>query len=252
MIDVLLPEWQGAAPTVGALATVRAGGVSTGPYGDGAGGYGLNLGTHVGDDPAQVARNRALLRNLLPSEPVWLSQVHGADVVDAAGVDGVPDADASFTTQPGVVCAVQTADCLPVLLCDAAGKVVGAAHGGWRGLAAGVLQNTVRRMRDAGAGEVLAWLGPAIGPRHFEVGPEVRDAFIAGDARAAQAFEAKDGGKFLADIYQLARLALHSVGVECISGGGFCTVAEERRFYSYRRDRVTGRMATLIWIPSQA
>jgi hypothetical protein len=252
MIDVILPQWQGAAPTVGALSTTRAGGVSVGPYGNGDGGPGLNLGAHVGDDPAHVARNREILQSMLPSAPVWLSQVHGAEVVDAATVAGVPEADASFTSARDVVCAVQTADCLPVLFCDVDGKVVGAAHGGWRGLAAGVLQNTVRRMREAGAGELMAWLGPAIGPRNFEVDAEVRDAFIAADARAAGAFRARDGGKFLADIYQLARLALAEAGVERISGGGFCTVDEKRRFYSYRRDRVTGRMASLIWIPREA
>jgi hypothetical protein len=252
MIDVILPQWQGAAPTIGAVSTTRAGGVSTGPYGDGAVGPGLNLGAHVDDDPAHVARNRELLQSMLPSAPVWLSQVHGAEVVDASTVVGVPEADASFTSDPDVVCAVQTADCLPVLFCDVDGKVVGAAHGGWRGLAAGVLQNTARRMREAGAGELMAWLGPAIGPRNFEVGAEVRAAFVAANARAAGAFRAREGGKFLADIYQLARLALAEAGVERISGGGFCTVDEKRRFYSYRRDRVTGRMASLIWIPREA
>jgi YfiH family protein len=252
MIDLILPAWQGAAPAVGALSTSRAGGVSSAPYGDGAGGGGLNLGGHVGDDPGAVAHNRALLRSVLPAEPVWLSQVHGADVVDAASVEGVPQADASFSTRPGVVCAVQTADCLPVLLCDADGKVVAAAHAGWRGLAAGVLQNTVRRMREAGAREVLAWLGPAIGPRNFEVGAEVRQAFVSRDAQAAQAFIAQPDAKFLADLYLLARQALASCGVTRIGGGEFCTVADERRFYSYRRDRITGRMATLIWIPQDA
>lgn len=251
MIDVILPEWQGAAPTVGALSTTRAGGFSRGAYGDGAGGPGLNLGGHVGDDPEHVERNRALLRSLLPSNPVWLSQVHGAAVVDAAKVSDVPQADASFTNQPGVVCAVQTADCLPVLLCDVSGNIVAAAHGGWRGLAAGVLQNTVRCMRAAGATELMAWLGPAIGPEQFEVGAEVREAFVAKDARAATAFRAREDGKFLADIYALARLALEASGVERISGGGFCTVSEQDRFYSYRRDRVTGRMAALIWIPGE-
>jgi hypothetical protein len=252
MMDFILPEWEGAAPLVGALSTTRSGGVSTGPYGDGNGGPGLNLGAHVEDDPAHVAQNREMLRSALPSEPVWLTQVHGADVVDAASVAGLPEADASFTTQAGVVCAVQTADCLPVLLSDVAGKVVGAAHGGWRGLAAGVLQNTVQRMREAGANELLAWLGPAIGPQHFEVGAEVRAAFVEREPQAAQAFTAKADGKFLADIYLLARQALASAGVSRVSGGGFCTVADARRFYSYRRDRVTGRMASLIWIPSQA
>jgi YfiH family protein len=266
MMDLLFPHWQGAAPAVGALSTTRAGGVSTGPYGDGPGGNddgaganddgaganGFNLATHVGDDPGHVRRNRELLQALLPSAPVWLEQVHGAEVVDAARVGGVPRADASFSTEPGVVCVVQTADCLPVLFCDATASVVGAAHAGWRGLAAGVLQNTVARMREAGAAELLAWLGPAIGPRQFEVGPEVREIFLARNGAAAAAFTALRGGKYLADINILARQALAECGVARVSGGEFCTVADARRFYSYRRDGVTGRMATLIWIPDQA
>jgi YfiH family protein len=248
MSDCIVPDWPGMPPAIGALSTTRRGGVSHAPYDDGAGRGGLNLGLHVGDDGDAVLRNRALLQAQLPSAPVWLNQVHGAGVVDAAAVEGVPDADASFTTRPGVVCAIMTADCLPVLFADRAGAVVGAAHAGWRGLANGVLQNTVARMRDAGAGDITAWLGPAIGPQSFEVGTDVRAAFADADPAAAAAFAAQPGGKYLADIFQLARLALAACGVQQIGGGGFCTVGDAGRFYSYRRDRITGRMASLVWI----
>jgi YfiH family protein len=251
MSDCIVPDWPGMPVSVGALSTTRRGGVSGGRYGDGeidGAGGGLNLGLHVGDDVAAVMQNRALLQACLPGAPVWLNQVHGANVVDAAAVRGVPDADASFTTRPGVVCAIMTADCLPVLFADRAGTVVGAAHAGWRGLAQGVLQNTVMRMREAGAGDITAWLGPAIGPRAFEVGAEVRAAFAGADPATAAAFAAQAGGKYLADIYLLARLALAGCGVRQVGGGGFCTVDDAARFYSYRRDRVTGRMASLVWI----
>jgi YfiH family protein len=250
MMELLIPEWSGRPAHVGALTTLRQGGVSLGPYDDGRDGGGLNLGVHVQDDPAHVAHNRHLLRSILPSEPVWLTQVHGIDVVDAAAVSAeAPQADACVTTQAGVVCAMMTADCLPVLFCDVAGTVVGAAHAGWRGLAAGVLERTVAAMRERGAGEVLAWLGPAIGPQQFEVGQEVLEAFVAHDPASGSAFTAIVGreGKFLADIYQLARLRLAQAGVQRVSGGGWCTVSDTR-FYSYRRDKVTGRMASLIWL----
>jgi hypothetical protein len=243
------PEWQ-APGNVSALSTTRQGGVSAGPYGDAGGGDGLNLGMHVADDPDCVRRNRALLRVALPSEPAWLNQVHGNTVVDAAKVSAPVDADASFTAQPGIVCVVQTADCLPVLFSDSGGKVVGAAHAGWRGLASGVLENTVQQMRDAGAENILAWLGPAIGPGRFEVGQDVFDAFTRQDSAAAQAFKQVPAmpGKYLADIYLLARQRLEWHGVTQISGGGFCTVSDSARFYSFRRDRITGRMASLIWL----
>lgn len=249
-MDFLIPDWKDAPGNIGAISTTRKGGLSQAPYDDGEGGGGLNLGIHVGDDPGRVHANRALLRATVPSEPAWLSQVHGITVLDAAHVAGAPQADASMTTQAGVVCAIQTADCLPVLFCDAAGQVVGAAHAGWRGLAGGVLETTVKRMRAAGANDILAWLGPAIGPHRFEVGQEVFDAFIAREAQMAQAFVsiADAPGKYLADIYQLARLALASVGVDRVSGGGLCTVSDRNRFYSYRRDGTTGRMASLIWL----
>lgn len=251
-MELLIPEWSGRPANVGALTTLRQGGVSQGLYGDGCGRGGLNLAVHVQDDPAHVAHNRYLLRSILPSEPVWLMQVHGVDVVDAgaaAGAVEAPQADVCVTTQAGVVCVVMTADCLPVLFCDLAGTVVGAAHAGWRGLSAGVLERAVTALRDRGASEILAWLGPAIGPQQFEVGQEVLDAFVVQDAACRTAFAASAGreDKFLADIYRLARLRLAQVGVRRVSGGGWCTVSD-KRFYSYRRDQVTGRMAALIWL----
>lgn len=248
-MELIIPDWH-APRNVGALSTTRRGGVSVAPYDDGAGGGGLNLGTHVNDDLNAVHANRALLSRLLPSEPAWLSQVHGARVVNAADVHGTPEADACVTTQPGVVCVIQTADCLPVLFCDKKGTVVGAAHAGWRGLAGGVLENTVSCMRDEGAADILAWLGPAIGPQCFEVGQDVVDAFLSRDAAMADAFFAIPGsaGKYMADIYALARKVLSKSGVLDVRGGGFCTVTDRSRFYSYRRDKLTGRMASLIWL----
>lgn len=250
-MELIVPEWSGITDTIGALSTTRRGGRSSVPYDDGEGGGGLNLGIHVGDDPENVRRNRALLKTILPAEPAWLSQVHGARVVDAAMVgDMPPDADASISTVPGVVCAIQTADCLPVLFCDSGGRVVGAAHAGWRGLAGGVLENTVAAMRNAGASEIMAWLGPAIGPQCFEVGHDVFEAFAGKDGEMAKAFEpvAGSAGKYFADIYALARRTLVLAGVTQVSGGRMCTVTERQRFYSYRRDKVTGRMASLIWL----
>jgi polyphenol oxidase len=250
-MELIVPEWPGNTDTIGALSTTRRGGRSASPYDDGEGGGGLNLGIHVGDEPENVCRNRALLKALLPSEPAWLSQVHGSRVVDAASVGNVPpDADASISTVPGVVCAIQTADCLPVLFCDRGGKVVGAAHAGWRGLSGGVLENTIEAMRSVGGSEILAWLGPAIGPQCFEVGKDVYEAFSGKDGEMAKAFVPLSGsnGKYLADIYSLARRTLALAGVLEVSGGGLCTVTEQKRFYSYRRDKVTGRMASLIWL----
>lgn len=249
--QLIIPELTALVPNAGTLSTTRRGGVSLPPYDDGAGGGGLNLGMHVNDHPVSVAMNRQRLRSCLPAEPAWLTQVHGTTVVDAALVQDVStEADASIATQPGVVCVVQTADCLPVLLCDLKGRAVGAAHAGWRGLLDGVLQETVRRMRVKGADEIVAWLGPAIGPACFEVGQEVADAFIGRQAAAAAAFKPAPGrkDKHFADIYVLARLALAEVGVTGLSGGRRCTVNEGSDFYSYRRDGVTGRMASLIWL----
>jgi YfiH family protein len=253
---LITPDWPDVPANVGALATTRRGGSSTGPYGDGAGGGGLNLGMHCGDAPEHVLENRAAVRAMLPGAPAWISQVHGIAVVDAASVQpGAPVrvGDASIATAPGVVCAVMTADCLPVLFADLAGTVVGAAHAGWRGLAAGVLSETVAAMRAAGAGEITAWLGPAIGPTKFEVGPDVLDAFMAGaqdQEQVRSAFMSYPGrpGKYLADMNALARSMLARDGVSRVWGGNHCTATETDRFYSYRRDGVTGRQASLIWL----
>jgi len=246
-------------PNVCACMTTRTGGLSAGVYGALDGKDGLNLGVHVGDDVHVVAENRARLRAVLPSEPAWLTQVHGTQVLNAATVIGTdarplthatpaPEADASFTNQADVVCSIMTADCLPVLLADISGKVVAAAHAGWRGLAAGVLAATVQHMREAGAGQIQAWLGPAIGPATFQVGEDVRQAFISHNASLVSAFEPQaEQGKYLADIYALARALLAEDGVTMVTGGDACTVSEPERFYSFRRDGVTGRMATLIW-----
>lgn len=254
----LEPYWPGLPPNIGALATTRRGGVSPAPYDDGQGGGGLNLGIHVGDQPHNVMRNRALLAGQLPDQPVWLNQVHGVAVVDAGKVrpDAIPTADASIACLPNTVCAVLTADCLPVLFCDTAGTVVGAAHAGWRGLADGVLQETTRAMRASGAGEIMAWLGVAIGPVRFEVGNDVLRAFLAWapdelaerEVLAAIAPIPAKSGKYLADMYALARSILRRDGVSRIAGGEYCTVSNSGRFYSYRRDGVTGRQASLIWI----
>ena len=221
--------------------TTRVGGVSQAPWAS------LNLGDHVGDDPVRVAANRARLRQHLPAEPGWLRQVHSARVVEL-GRESNPEADAAFTRQPGQVCAVLTADCLPVLFCDRAGSVVAAAHAGWRGLAGGVLEATVAAMQVA-PGDILAWMGAAIGPQAFEVGDDVREAFVAQHAEAADAFVPHVAPrKWLADIYQLARIRLGHIGVQAVYGGGRCTFNETDTFYSYRRDGVTGRMASLIWL----
>ncbi len=261
--DCLRPAWQ-VSPRVRALVTTRAGGVSLPPYGrwidasEAAGG--LNLGLHTGDDPVHVMRNRARLVSLTDVRPAWLEQVHGDRIVNAEDVqlDAPAHADASVTTVPGIACLVMVADCLPVLLCDAHGRAVGAAHAGWRGLAAGIVEKTARRVADLAqcAPDTLhAYLGPAIGPHAFEVGDEVRDAFLAAAAPAereasASAFVARAGapGKHWADLYELARLRLARLGVTRITGGDDCTVTDRERFYSYRRDRVTGRMAALIWL----
>lgn len=253
--DLVRPDWPDLPASIGALATSRDGGVSAAPYDDGKGGGGLNLGLHVNDDPEAVRANRERLQAWLPGRPAWIAQVHGADVVDAVQVG--PDrpvctGDASMATSPGVVCAILTADCLPVLFADLNGNVVGAAHAGWRGLAGGVLGATVNAMRAAGAGEITAWMGPAIGPDAFEVGQDVVDAFVAAieDDAARACFRDYPGrpGKYLADMFTLARLMLARDGVERVHGGGLCTASAPERFYSYRRDGVTGRQASLIWI----
>jgi hypothetical protein len=233
-------DWPAPA-NVRAVQTTRIGGVSVEPYAS------LNLGGHVGDDPAAVAQNRVLLRAKLPADPVWLKQVHGNIVADGDSAGGVPEADASVAHKPGKVCAVMTADCLPLLLCDDAGTVVAAAHAGWRGLAGGVVEAAVRAMNVAPA-RLLVWLGPAIGPQAFEVGEDVRQAFLSHYAGAAQAFAPHGDGKWLADIYLLARQRLALLGVARVYGGGLCTYRDKEQFYSYRRDGATGRMASLIWL----
>ncbi|BCB27752.1 laccase domain protein [Sulfurimicrobium lacus] len=295
----IVPDWPAPA-SVHALVTTRAGGVSVAPYAC------LNLGDHVGDDPIAVAANRRMLQTSLPTEPVWLKQVHGRGIADADHAAGVPNghgksvtpdhetcrdrfphpspppapargvpagigskaaqsgetgegdegslresqitADGSVARKSGVVCAVLTADCLPVLLCDRAGTVVAAAHAGWRGLADGVVEAAVAAMAVE-AGEVLAWLGPAIGPQAFEVGGEVRQIFMEHDPAADSAFvPSVNAGKWLADIYLLARQRLARIGVSAVYGGDCCTYSDAERFYSYRRDGVTGRIASLVWI----
>lgn len=231
------------APTnVRTLISTRRGGVSLTPFDS------MNLGAHVGDDAQHVAQNRRLLRAALPAEPAWLNQTHSTTVVQADQVgDNAPDADASVTQTAGVVCVVMTADCLPVLLTDHRGSVVAAAHAGWRGLCHGVLENTIEQM-GVNPLEILAWLGPAIGPDAFEVGAEVRTAFIERLPQAVEAFQAIDNDKYLADIYLLARQRLFAFGVNQVYGGGYCTVLERERFFSYRRDHHTGRMASCIWV----
>jgi len=243
--EAYVPDWEIPA-NVRALQTTRIGGVSRAPW------DGFNLGDHVGDGPDAVAANRALLRAGLPGDPFWLEQVHGTVAVDVDKWPEINQGDAACSRQPGNVCAVMTADCLPVLFCDRQGSVVAAAHAGWRGLLAGVLESAVGAMQVV-PGNILAWLGPAIGPACFEVGREVRDAFVAGDPAASLAFKpCANDSKWLCDIYLLARQRLQRMGITAISGGEACTVREGDRFFSYRRDGVTGRMASLIWLERAA
>jgi YfiH family protein len=272
--SLIYPDWPAPA-NVKALQTTRLGGISAAPYDT------LNLGLHVGDEPVRVNRNRQMLEPLLPSEPVWLEQVHGTVVANADAVGcrvrprhggaehsgaGVAashllpqsagyasnvsevQADACIARQRGAVCVIMTADCLPVLLCDEAGTVVGAAHAGWKGLAAGVIEVTVKEM-DVEPHKLMAWLGPAIGPHAFEVGAEVRATFLEHDNKADVAFTAHGAeGKYQADIYLLARQRLNALGITRISGGILCTYHQKDKFFSYRRDGVTGRMGTFIWL----
>ena len=237
----ITPRWA-VHSRVRALITTRSGGVSSAPWDS------LNLGTHVGDDPSHVAQNRARVRSHLPAEPLWLTQVHGTRVVEPGpGVTADTEADAAVTRAAGEVLAIMTADCLPVLLADDRGEVIGIAHAGWRGLADGVIENTVRAMAVPPV-RMLAYLGPAIGPDAYEVGEDVRSVFVAKDAAASEAFVARGGGKYHANLYLLARLRLRALGVERIDGGDRCTLRESAEFFSYRRDRVTGRMASFIWM----
>jgi YfiH family protein len=237
--NFILPNWP-APKNVHALQTNRDGGVSYAPYDS------FNLGRHVKDNPMYVAQNRQMLSQFLPSEPVWLNQVHGINVVDAAQTDCVPNADASYTNRKNVVCVTMTADCLPILVCDTAGTIVASIHAGWRSLCDGVIEATIAKL-PAKPENLMAWLGPAIGPNAFEVGAEVRAQFMAKDAKSESAFKPK-GDKYLADIYQIATQCLNNLGVTQIYGGGECTYTDEKRFFSFRRDGATGRMASLIWM----
>jgi YfiH family protein len=242
MNDWLIPDWPAPAG-IRSCITTRLGGVSQAPFDS------FNLGDHVDDDPAAVAQNRSLLTTRLNTRPAWLKQVHGIDVVQASP-DQVMQADASWSTTPGVACTIMTADCLPALFCNRAGTQVAAAHAGWRGLAAGVLEATVKRFADAPS-EILVWLGPAIGPQAFEVGSEVREAFLATHPQTVEAFlPSANAGKYMADIYQLARLRLAAHGVTAVYGGGLSTFNDER-FFSYRRGARTGRFASLVWIEAK-
>lgn len=248
--DWLRPDW--AAPGVGALMTTRVGGVSEGLFAS------MNLRDGLGDSPAAVARNQAIFAAAIGARPVWLNQVHGAAVVrlGADRLGEVPSADASVCTEPGIACTVQVADCLPVLFAAPRGRGVGGAHAGWRGLAGGVLEATVQALCDDAKcppADLQAWLGPCIGPRQFEVGPDVLQAFGADPQRGDQPFfAARSEGKWLADLAGLARLRLQAAGVSRLSGGGWCTVEEASRFFSFRRDRITGRMVAAVWLDRRA
>ena len=266
----IVPSWP-APPGVHARSTLRTGGVSRAGYAS------LNLGDHVGDDPTHVAENRRRLveRLALPSEPCWLNQVHGRDVLDldgaaqgparpgaevrgpdpadgaagirASGARALGPADAAVTSRPRVVCVVLTADCVPVLLADRGGRRIGAAHAGWRGLAQGVLPATVAAL-GVPPRDLIAWLGPAIGPQAFEVGDEVRAAFAGQGFAVDRAFRRNACGRWQADLYALATESLNRAGVEAVYGGGRCTYTEADRFFSHRREAPCGRMASLIWI----
>lgn len=242
---IITPDWQ-VPEHVKSFSTTRLGGVSQGRFSSN------NLALHVNDKESDVLKNRALLceNYHLPAEPLWLNQTHSTIVVEAdlsRDANIVLEADASFSTKKSAVCVVMTADCLPVLLCDKSGTQVAAVHAGWRGLLNGVIENTLEQFTVEGR-DIVAWLGPAIGPKAFEVGTEVRDLFINHDLDALRAFRQCNDEKWLADIYELARMRLMSFGVSDIYGGDFCTFSDEDSFYSYRRDQTCGRMATLIWL----
>lgn len=247
---VLRPLWP-APPGVHAACTLRDGGVSVAPYAS------LNLGTHVGDLPDAVARNRAIVRAglQLPGEPLWLAQVHGNLVVDAdtfsaaERLDAAPSGDAAVTHHAGQALAVLVADCLPVLMARADGSGVAVAHAGWRGLATGVLEAAATSL-GAPSADLIAWMGPAIGPHHFEVGDEVRGQLCETDARAAAAFVRNARNRWQCDLFRLARQRLERLNVRSIHGGDHCTFTEAASFFSYRREGVTGRIAALIWIES--
>jgi polyphenol oxidase len=247
---VITPDWPAPA-RVRCAFTLRSGGMSVAPYDS------LNVGAHVGDAAEAVAENRRRVREYLrlPAEPAWLQQVHGTDVVDLDMLEeaprpasgGAPRADAAVMHEDGRVCVIQVADCMPVLFAARDGSAVGAAHAGWRGLAGGVLERTVRTLGVPGAG-LIAWLGPTISQRHFEVGDDVRTAFVSGDPGAATAFVTNTRGRWQCDLYALAGRRLAALGIRDVSGGGWCTYADAARFFSFRRDGQCGRMAALIWL----
>ena len=242
-IELIQPDWP-APDNVHAFTTTRNGGASQGRYSS------LNLATHVGDQPQHVAQNRGRLRQHvgLSAEPEWLSQCHGARVIELTARKNTqsPQADAAYSRDVGVVCAVLTADCLPVLMCDRHGSQVAAIHAGWRGLHAGIISNTVQRF-DCAPRELLVWLGPAIGPQAFEVGEDVYNAFVSKSRGNQAAFESSGDGRWRCDIYRLARLELQMLGIDATYGGRWCTCTDAGRFYSFRRDGETGRMASAIW-----
>lgn len=238
--DWIIPDWPAPA-RVKAFVTTRAGGESRGPFAS------FNIGLRAGDDERAVAANRTRLRASLPADPKWLRQVHGNAVMDADTLSSMPEADAAVARRPETVCVIQVADCVPVLLADRAATTVAAAHAGWRGLASGVIENTVQRMAVPPS-SLMAYLGPGIGPKAFEVGADVRDAFLAHDAAAAAGFAPHAPGKWMADLYRLARQRLATLGIASVHGGGYCTYSDPTRFYSYRREKTTGRMAALIWM----
>lgn len=240
-LHYLLPDWP-VVSGIHAATTLRTGGVSAAPFAS------LNLAFHVGDNPSHVAQNRTLVKNALrlPAEPCWLQQTHSNTVIEVSTSEPVLQADASYTQQTNVVCVVMTADCLPLLVCAKDGSCIAAIHAGWRGLHAGIISNTILAMPKK---KYQVWLGPALGAQCFEVGADVYGAFIAKSSANQQAFKVQANGKWLADIYLLARLELALLGIAetDIYGGGLCTMTDTGRFYSYRREAQTGRMATLIW-----
>lgn len=258
-LDILQPAWKDRAPSsVDALFTCRDGGVSSGAYGNAEGIMGLNVAPHTGDFGACVRMNRSIVAQLVPSDPVWLKQVHGTEVADADTAEDEPEADAAVSVKPGVVCTVMTADCLPVLLANREGTAVGAVHAGWKSLAAGIIQKTIRVMRERAPESTgfVAWLAPRIGPEAFEVGPDVREAMREHLPEADRAFVPGEGDRLMCDLAMLAKMALatEGVGEEDVFDCGLSTYSHPRRFYSFRRDgEKSGRHAAMIWIkPEEA
>lgn len=239
--QLIFPDWPAPA-NIRAISTTRLGGVSHSPW------HQMNLAIHVGDDPRDVQQNRDILMNMaqLPQEPMWLQQVHGCDVFDANNPVS-KECDASVSRRCGEICVVMTADCLPLLMTNRQGTVVAAVHAGWKGLASGVIERAIDSMA-CDAKDILVWLGPAIGPNHFEVGEDVYAAFVDKNTAANSAFVSVSDGKWLCNLYRLARQCLSAYGILSVTGGDLCTYSDAERFFSYRRDGVTGRMASLIWM----